>query len=160
MRGKPFLSKVRRNGHGILRVHGLIRFRESAELEHIRGGLDVGPEDQSLWYYHQYLVLNILGFLPASETIAPRLGRDARLTFVMREIANIKSLLEDFEDDQLLYEALADYTLGLCQLDGRRPDQAEKASLGDWLAQLKKLDPMRMGRWADVERELDLEAKP
>lgn len=125
----------------------------NTELHLIREALNVGPEDQSLWYYHQFLMLNL--FEPnGRSTITPRLSQDDRVTYVNREIDDIKDLLEDYDDRQLIYEALIDYTLALCQLEERQSSDEEKASLNEWLAKLRELDPMRNGRWNDLEKDL------
>jgi geranylgeranyl transferase type-2 subunit alpha len=79
-----------------------------------------------------------------------------RVAHLTREIDEIKDLLEDYTDVQLIYEGLFEYTLYLCQLKGRQPDAGERADLVAWLGKLKQLDPMRKGRWADLERELGL----
>ncbi|KAJ4306816.1 Rab geranylgeranyltransferase [Collariella sp. IMI 366227] len=125
------------------------------ELAQIREALNVGPEDQSLWYYHQFLVLNIVypGKHPAMTaglTLYDRVG------YLTREIEEIKELLEDYDDVKLIYEALFEYTLYLCELEGRKPNEEERGSWG-WLGKLKKLDPMRNGRWEDLERKCGLE---
>lgn len=86
-------------------------------------------------------------------TITPGFTVEDRVTYLTREIEEIKELLEDYEDVQLIYEALFDYTIYLCRLEGRQPDAGERADLIAWLAKLKQLDPMRRGRWADLEQE-------
>jgi geranylgeranyl transferase type-2 subunit alpha len=79
-----------------------------------------------------------------------------RVAYLTREIDEIKELLEDYDDVKLIYEGLFEYTLYLCQLEGRQPSADERADLVAWLGKLKELDPMRNGRWADLEREYDL----
>ncbi|KAK0639210.1 hypothetical protein B0T16DRAFT_422635 [Cercophora newfieldiana] len=125
------------------------------ELNFIREKLNVGPEDYSLWYYHQFLMLNLLNYV-GHPTIAPTLTNDERAAYITREIDDIKDLLEDYPDYKLIYEALLDYTLSLCQVEGRKPDSSEKEQLIEWLRQLKRLDPMRDGRWTDLERDCGL----
>lgn len=44
------------------------------------------------------------------------------------------------------------------QLEERQPDEREKEELARWLGKLKQLDPMRSGRWADLEKEVGLGA--
>ncbi|KAK3304188.1 uncharacterized protein B0T15DRAFT_485907 [Chaetomium strumarium] len=125
------------------------------ELSKIREALNVGPEDQSLWYYHQFLVLNLV--YPDKHPVMTRgLTTQDRIAYLTREIDEIKDLLEDYTDVQLIYEGLFEYTLYLCQLEGRQADAGERADLVAWLGKLKRLDPMRKGRWADVETELGL----
>ncbi|KAL2185009.1 protein prenylyltransferase [Thermothelomyces heterothallicus CBS 203.75] len=121
------------------------------ELSQIRNALNVGPEDQSLWYYHQFLILNIVE--PEKHPSMTRgFTREDRVAYLRREIDEIKDLLEDYEDVKLIYEGLFEYTLYLCQLEERQPDETERADLAAWLGKLKQLDPMRNGRWADLER--------
>lgn len=86
-------------------------------------------------------------------TIAPALTTEDRVTYLMRELEDIKDLLEDYDGVKLIYEALLEYTMYICQLEGRAPDAGEKAQLIEWVQKLKRLDPMRMGRWEDVERD-------
>ena len=78
------------------------------------------------------------------------------MTYVTREIDDIKDLLEDYQDSQLIYEALIDYTVALSQLEERQTTGEEKRCLKEWLAKLRELDPMRNGRWDDLETEYAL----
>ncbi|KAK4204785.1 putative geranylgeranyl transferase type-2 subunit alpha [Triangularia verruculosa] len=122
-----------------------------AELNQIREALNVGPEDQSLWYYHQFLVDNLVSPV-GRPTIVPSLTVEERVTYLATEITEIKDLLEDYEDVKLIYEALLEYTLGLCQLEKRKPEEDERQDLIAWVKKLRELDPMRMGRWIDLEK--------
>ncbi|KAK4644515.1 Rab geranylgeranyltransferase [Podospora bellae-mahoneyi] len=126
-----------------------------AELTQIREALNVGPDDQSLWYYHQFLVDNLVSPV-RRPTIVPTLTVDQRVDYLLREITEIKDLLEDYEDVKLIHEALLEYTLGLCQLEKRKPLEHERQDLISWVKKLKELDPMRMGRWVDLERDYGL----
>ena len=125
------------------------------ELDQIRDALNVGPEDQSLWYYHQFLVLNLVA--PEKHpAMTPGFAPQDRVAYLTREIEEIKELLEDYTDVKLIYEGLFEYTLYLCRLEARQPDGTERADLVAWLGKLRQLDPMRNGRWADLERECGL----
>ncbi|KAI0596901.1 hypothetical protein F4775DRAFT_274808 [Biscogniauxia sp. FL1348] len=129
-----------------------------AELDQIREALNVGPEDQSLWYYHRYLILQLI-YRSKESTIVPGLTIGERIPYIEREIEDIKDLLEDYKDIKWIYEALLEYTLALGRL---RQESQSTSGGGDqqdddlqtWLAKLRKLDPMQAGRWDDVEREL------
>jgi geranylgeranyl transferase type-2 subunit alpha len=116
--------------------------------------LDVGPEDQSCWYYHQYLIANMTD-PPSAVTIAPNLDTPRKLDILRQEVDNIRELLEDYdeEDIKLAYEALIDYTLVAARLQDRAPTPAETEDMRGWLGRLRALDPMRKGRWDDFERE-------
>ncbi|KAI1382886.1 protein prenylyltransferase [Hypoxylon trugodes] len=120
------------------------------ELSNILEALNVGPEDQSLWYYHQYLISQIVNY-SSQPTIAPALAIDERLTFIAKEIDNIKDLLEDYGDTKRIYEALLEYTIALKGL-GNGSTQIEDPT--EWLTKVRTLDPMRAGRWDDVEKQL------
>ena len=126
------------------------------ELALIREALNVGPEDQSLWYYHQFLILNLAPPTPTTKTMAPGLSTAERATYISLEIAAVKDLLEDYADIKWVFEALVECTLALAQLEGRAPTAEEKVDLEAWVVQLRALDPMRRGRWDDLEKELGL----
>jgi len=121
----------------------------------VKEALNVGPEDQSLWFYHQYLMSSITDYV-GRATIVPNLDLEERVTYVTTEIEEIEELLEDFKDVKWIYEALLEYTLSLQQLEERELDAAEKERLGLWLGKLRELDPLRNGRWDDVEVDCKL----
>jgi geranylgeranyl transferase type-2 subunit alpha len=62
------------------------------ELSMVRDALNVGPEDQSLWYYHQFLMSQIVDY-DNRQTIALALTVYERAAYLRREIDNIKDLL-------------------------------------------------------------------
>ncbi|ROV93031.1 hypothetical protein VPNG_09442 [Cytospora leucostoma] len=125
------------------------------ELALIKEGLNVGPDDQSLWYYHQFLMLDIFEHA-GRPTITASFTLGQRVSYVEREIVEIKDLLEDYDDSKLIYEALIEYTLALPLLTERKPSGDELVDLRGWLSTLQQLDPMRKGRWNDMEKDLDL----
>jgi geranylgeranyl transferase type-2 subunit alpha len=92
----------------------------------------------------------------ARSTITPNFATEDRVTYILREIEEIRDLLQDYEDIKWIYEALMEYTLALSVVEERVPSADEKRDLKTWLGQLRKLDPMRNGRWHDVEREYGL----
>ncbi|KAI1770576.1 protein prenylyltransferase [Hypoxylon cercidicola] len=122
------------------------------ELGIIGEALNVGPEDQSLWYYHQYMISQVVGH-PSMPTIAPALTATERATYVRKEIDNIKDLLEDYQDIKLIYEALLEYSLVLRSLEEQGRNESDE-NPHQWLAEVRKLDPMRAGRWDDIEKQL------
>lgn len=124
----------------------------SAELDYAREGLNVGPDDQSLWYYHNFLISQIVD-VGNKQTIAPALTVEERVKTLKHELLEIEDLLDDYKDDKCIYEGLVEYTLDLIRL---QPDEgAEMASrLQDWLRKLQALDPMRKGRWDDIQQAI------
>lgn len=123
------------------------------ELSIAREGLNVGPEDQSLWFYHQFLVSNIID-KPTPRTIAPNLTEAERRSYIESEIEEIKDLLEDYEDIKWIYEALVQYSIALSTSQGKV--QASPESWAPWLKKLRELDPQRDGRWTDLEKQLGI----
>lgn len=121
----------------------------------MKEGLNVGPEDQSLWFYHQFLMSNITDYV-GRRTIIPNLDFKDRITYVTTELEEIEELLEDFDNVKWIYETLLEYTLSLQGLQERQLDAAEKERLGLWLRKLRELDPLRNGRWDDVEADCKL----
>jgi geranylgeranyl transferase type-2 subunit alpha len=121
----------------------------------VQNGLNVGPEDQSLWFYHQYLISNLLE--PAGpDTIAPSLTDQERITYVQREIDEIRDLLEDYTNIKWIYEALVGYTSSLSLLAADQGANDNQDDLRHWVSQLRALDPRRAGRWTDLEKKLAL----
>lgn len=89
-------------------------------------------------------------------TITGQLTVQQRVAYLKQEIADIKELSEDYDDCKLIFEKLMDYTAALFTLEGRQPSSDEKAELEAWLSTLRQLDPMRQGRWNDLEKGLVL----
>ncbi|KAI0834041.1 protein prenylyltransferase [Hypoxylon sp. FL0890] len=123
------------------------------ELNIIQGALNVGPEDQSLWYYHQYMVSQIINHVDGS-TITPALTITERVAYLRKEIDWIKDLLEDYTDTKWIYEALLEYTVALKSLAEHGSENIQIEDPSKWLAKVRVLDPMRAGRWDDVEKQL------
>ncbi|RYP22840.1 hypothetical protein DL765_001436 [Monosporascus sp. GIB2] len=123
------------------------------ELTLVKEGLNVGPEDQSLWYYHQFLMSQIAN-CDDRNTIAPALALDERITYLRREIDDIKDLLEDYVGIKWIYEALLEYSVALARLEERAGRNGEREDLQVWLEKVRALDPMRKARWSDVEKQL------
>ncbi|RFU32299.1 hypothetical protein B7463_g4010, partial [Scytalidium lignicola] len=85
------------------------------ELNTVLEALNVGPEDQSLWYYHQFLVSQIINH-GNRPTIAPALTVDERVAYMRHEIDEIKDLMEDYANIKWIYKALLEYKLTLERL--------------------------------------------
>ncbi|KAI0443981.1 protein prenylyltransferase [Xylaria telfairii] len=124
------------------------------ERDLVQGALNVGPEDQSLWYYHRYLMAQVVGS-ERRPAIAPNLAAEHKISILEEEVEFIKDLLEDFPKFKWPYEALLEYTLALRKLQPNGQDKREDSDPNFWLAQLRKLDAMQAGRWDDVERDIE-----
>ncbi|KAH7027353.1 uncharacterized protein B0I36DRAFT_375281 [Microdochium trichocladiopsis] len=122
------------------------------ELKTTQDALNVGPEDQSLWYYHQFLMSQIVGRHENRQTIVPSLTTSQATAYLRREIDNLKDLLEDYSDIKWIYLGLLDWTSALERVEG--PANSGDRELNEskvWLAKLRALDVLRAGRWDDME---------
>ncbi|KAF7588066.1 Rab geranylgeranyltransferase [Aspergillus hancockii] len=121
------------------------------ELELIHRAL-CDPYDQSLWFYHQNLMST---FDPAvsGQTMAPNLNQPERLEYLRREVEEIQDMLDGAEDCKYIYQALIDCTLLASKVEGTM-SQGDQQQVLSWISELKKMDPLRRGRWLDMERSL------
>ncbi|PQE17173.1 hypothetical protein CJF32_00009024 [Rutstroemia sp. NJR-2017a WRK4] len=79
--------------------------------------------------------------------LIPRLLDERKATDAER-----RQFLDD--DCKWVYNALLEYTLAVCEMEERLPGHDEVEDCKAWLSQLRKLDPMREGRWNDLEKSL------
>ncbi|KAB8342755.1 hypothetical protein FH972_022353 [Carpinus fangiana] len=129
-----------------------------AEIAFLKDGLMLDPPDQSMWKYHQYLMYVLMTAPqesgPASEIWVSFTDADRKQIFA-REIADFKELLEDTKDCKWLYQNLLQYSGQYLRLDGGTR-MLTTAEMREWLAQLKTLDPLRIGHWNDLGKTLNL----
>ena len=64
------------------------------------------------------------------------------------------------EDCKYIYQALIDCTLLAAKIQGVQPSGDQKKHILSWLSELKKLDPLRHGRWLDFEKSLESSKPP
>ncbi len=121
------------------------------ELELIHRAL-FDPYDQSLWFYHQNLMCTFDADA-ARQKMAPNLSKTDRLAYIAREQEFIEDVLEDAKDCKWVYQALIECTLLAAKVQGSLSSQAKEA-LHTWLLELQKLDPLRQGRWTDLEKSI------
>jgi len=125
------------------------------ELALIKEALYTDPYDQSLWFYHSYLMCTFDPRL-AKGSIAPNLTDDCRLTYVVQALETMQDLRECAEDCKWVYQALLQYTT-LEHFLKKEPLTAVRSRLAEWLEELRRLDPLREGRWMDLRKTLGLE---
>ncbi|KAL8827627.1 MAG: hypothetical protein Q9170_006939 [Blastenia crenularia] len=122
------------------------------ELELIQRALWADPDskDQSLWFYHQYLISN---FEPSSnvDTIVPELSTDDKLEYVKAQIEDLREMLDGAETCKWIYQRLIDLASTGRRLDGQWP--VESSLIETWLDKVTELDPPRKGRWDDLRLE-------
>ncbi|KAJ5101645.1 hypothetical protein NUU61_003867 [Penicillium alfredii] len=112
----------------------------------------IDPYDQSVWFYHQNLMC-VFDPTTAGRTMAPRLSAPDRLQYLRQEIDAIQEMIDGAEDCKYIYQALIDCTLLVAKVQGSLP-HADRDQILSWLSELKRLDPLRHGRWLDFERTL------
>ena len=89
------------------------------------------------------------------------------------ELSKLRNLLEVADDSKSVYESLIRYSLHLHSgAEGGNPNSERKAEreegaaempakeavareMRSWLGHLRELDPLRTGRWDDLEAEMD-----
>ena len=123
------------------------------EVNKLRGGLNVAPEDQSLWFYHQYLLSNITD-KEGLNPIAPNLTDDQRISYLDEEIAEISDLLEDYQDIKWIYEALLECSMAKARVGSNSGRLNSSGEFATWLSKLLELDPKRKGRWDDIAQAI------
>ena len=89
----------------------------------------------------------------AAKSMAPNLNAEERLRYISAEREYIEEVLEDSEDCQWAYKALIECALLEAKLNKGLGEDDKQKILG-WLKELKSRDPLRMGRWVDMEQSL------
>lgn len=110
------------------------------------------PYDQSLWFYHQTLMSS---FDPdrCHKSMAPNLSVEEKLSYIQNEQSFIAELLEDVDDCKWAYQALIECATIEGKLKGElSPDIKDSVLI--WLRELKQLDPLRNGRWLELEEAM------
>lgn len=126
----------------------------AAEFDLITKALYTDPYDQSLWFYHQYLMATLD---PANAQAVPILdpcGRAERLRYLEQEIQSLREMLDGAEDCKYIYQALLDYARRYRDL-GAGTAAVTMQEMRGWLSELRKIDPLREGRWRDLEAKME-----
>jgi geranylgeranyl transferase type-2 subunit alpha len=146
-----------------------------AEIALLTRALYTDPYDQSLWTYHQFLMAAVdhapaaaagedhIATSPGILGSAVDVDEDTRRKYLEAEGENLREMLDGAEDCKYIYQALLENGRRLNGLvaggdkdDAVLKEKTIKQEMRTWLAELKKLDPLRSGRWEDLERKLDL----
>ncbi|KAK1913410.1 hypothetical protein P3342_005346 [Pyrenophora teres f. teres] len=126
-----------------------------SELSLICEAINTDPFDQSIWFYHQYLLSVLSDSCPQDQLIVQDLTNGERQQYYEHEMEYIREILEDEADCKWIYEAL----LGLAEAYMGVESGTGSFTTKDmrlWLNELKRLDPLRRGRWDDLEKRLNL----
>ncbi|TGO77449.1 hypothetical protein BELL_0108g00210 [Botrytis elliptica] len=111
---------------------------------------DAYPYDQSVWFYHQFLMSTLTESV-GHATITPNFSREDRIEYIKQQLINLRDFLDGGEDCKWVFDALFEYTLAVCEMEMRLPEHDEVQDCKAWLSELRKLDPMRAGRWDELE---------
>lgn len=111
---------------------------------------DAFPYAQSVWFYYQFLMTTLTDSV-GHATITPNFTQEDRIQYLTRQLFILKEMLEDAEDCKWIYDALIEYTMSLSQMEIRELDKDEREDCKLWLLKLRDLDPLRDGRWDDVD---------
>jgi geranylgeranyl transferase type-2 subunit alpha len=126
-----------------------------SELALICEAINTDPFDQSIWFYHQYLISTISPSCPPKDLIVLDLNNSERQKYYKHELEYIKDILEDETDCKWIYEGLLFVAGAYLEVEmGAKAFTTKDMRL--WLEELKRLDPLRKGRWADVGTSLGL----
>ena len=85
--------------------------------------------------------------------MAPKLDNKQRREYLSMEREFIEELLEDTTDCKWVYQASIELALLEAKLEDSMSQEKKKA-MSDWIEKLKLLDPLRRGRWEDMESSI------
>ena len=125
------------------------------EFELITRALYTDPYDQSLWFYHQYLMSTLDPSNHQSVSILDPCTNGDRLRYLEQELDNVKEMLDGAEDCKYIYQALLEYSQRYLEVETGNK-KVTTMEMKEWLDELRKIDPLREGRWADLGKTLDL----
>lgn len=126
------------------------------ELDLICTAINTDPFDQSIWYYHQYLMSTLAPGCAQDRKIVLNLNNDDRQKYYIHEIEYIREILDDEEDCKWIYESLLDLATMYLEVDAGTK-AFTTAEMQSWLDQLRRLDPLRNGRWAELGERLGID---
>ena len=90
----------------------------------------------------------------ATESMVPELTGAERTTYVRKEIMKVREMLDGAEDCKWIYQSLIHLSLLYRELGS---DWVEEAShVDEYIDELTKLDPLRLGRWNDLKGQIKL----
>lgn len=87
--------------------------------------------------------------------MAPNLTNSERIEYLHEENETITDMLDGAEDCKWIYQSLITCSILISRIEGQLTDEARN-NISQWLSELKRLDPLRRGRWQDLEKSLDI----
>jgi len=126
-----------------------------SEMSLVQDAVFTDPYDQSLWFYHQHLMSVLLAPGPVQGDVFISFSNHDKIAYLESQISAIKELLEDTDDCKWVYQFLLHYSEQYLQIEDSN-ELITTLEMREWLESLKKLDPLRRGRWEDLKRRLNL----
>ncbi|KAF2460613.1 hypothetical protein BDY21DRAFT_335887 [Lineolata rhizophorae] len=130
-----------------------------SELALIHKALYTDPYDQSLWYYHNYLLQH---FDPAQQQSATTTiyspSNEESIHWLRHELDLLRELCDDEDGCRWIYQALVECSTIYTEVD-RDTQHTLTRDLQLWLQKLQDLDPLRFKRWKDAEAGLLVRTK-
>lgn len=126
-----------------------------SELSLICEAINTDPFDQSIWFYHQYLLSIISPTSPQHQLIVEDLTNDERKRYYEHEMEYIQEILEDEADCKWIYEALLMLAEACLDIEAET-SSCTAQDMRAWLDELKRLDPLRRGRWDDLQQRMNV----
>lgn len=123
------------------------------ELELITKALYTDSYDQSLWFYHQYLMSALDVNNPNAPSILEPCSDADRAHYLDQEIDSVREMLDGAEDCKYIYQGLLEYSQQYLDLQ-LKGDKVTPEEMRAWLDKLIKIDPLRRGRWDDFAKRL------
>lgn len=127
----------------------------ASELSLICEAINTDPFDQSIWFYHQYLLSIMSPSCSPQQRIVHDLTNGERHKYYEHEMEYIREILEDEADCKWIYEALLGLAEAFLGVDAGTGLFTTK-DMRTWLGELNRLDSLRRGRWLDLEKRLNL----
>lgn len=125
------------------------------ELEFIMQALYTDPYDQSLWFYHLYLMTTLSPHCPQKATFVTDFTNQDREEYIETQLDLVKDMLDGTDDCKWIYQGLLTLAEQYLEIDAGNKAVTTK-EMGGWLDKLEQLDPLRKGRWADLRQKLGL----
>ncbi|WPH03312.1 Hypothetical protein R9X50_00618900 [Acrodontium crateriforme] len=125
------------------------------EFDLITRALYTDPYDQSLWFYHQYLMSTLDSSNKNSPEILKPCTNAERIEYLEQELDSVMEMLDGAEDCKYIYQALLEYTSRYLEI-GSGKTKVTTIEMNEWLNALRKIDPLREGRWKDLEQKMNL----
>ncbi|CAI6339217.1 unnamed protein product [Periconia digitata] len=127
----------------------------ASELDLICEAINTDPFDQSIWFYHQFLMSTLSPNCPPQDLIVHDLSNGERQKYYEHEMEYIREILDDEADCKWIYEALLALAPAYLEVDaGTKLFTTQDMRL--WLDELSRLDPLRRGRWRDLAKQLEI----